>query len=125
MYVKFADGTELPYIEAMEGPEYYDNAQRRVLRLQIDPAVTTLDAVNALASDPDKLASLTLVNDDQNPALTSVYDNYGIKISLSLEPVTIGEDKDTGATIRAERISLALGRYTPIELQLMRLGIKI
>lgn len=125
MTVKFANGKELPYLEAYEAPEYYDNANRRVLRLVFDPAQAALEEVNALASDTDDLMTLTLINDSQNPSAVSVYHNYGLKLGVSLEPVVIGEDAATGAEIRAERITLKLGRYTPIELQLMRLGLQV
>ena len=126
MTIKFNDTakTTLAYIRAFEEPIYFDNANRRQLRFECDPSVISLDALNTILSDPANLKSLELHNDgeamDGNPASdpsTSIYDNYTIKIECAMKPVPVGNDAETNAEIRADRICFTLGRKTPTEIE--------
>lgn len=125
MKIKLANGTEFEYERAEETSEFYDNANRRTLTLRMKPEGLTLDAVNAAFSDAAATASLALTNYNEDGSIfaRNIYDHYSIKISVSCEPVAVGEDAETGAELKADRIIVKLGKLTYIEQQLAALGL--
>lgn len=128
MKVKLSNtpATELEYIEAREEPIYYEGSNRRCLIIYFDPTKVSLSQVNDLASVKANLKTLTFVNDNNpNSVITNIYDEYTIKIKVSQETVTRGNDLLSGDEIRVEQIILQLGKTTRIEQQLEALGIVV
>lgn len=60
--VTFSDlaKTKLTYLTALETEEFYDNAYRRVLRLELDAAGHSLDALHQLLSEEENVKHITL-----------------------------------------------------------------
>ena len=119
-----ANHTQVEYIHALEGPEYFDNANRRSLRFELKKDEISLDTLNALLTQ-ENCKTLTLHNDGQptedndqtTDPVTSVYENYSIKGKCSCEPVVVGHDEDTNAEIKEDRIIFVLYRKTPTEIE--------
>ena len=65
MFVTFSDPvkTKLEYLKAIEKPEHFDNATRRVLTLELNPESTSLDKMHKLLSDKTNVKSLLLEGD--------------------------------------------------------------
>lgn len=120
--IKFKNGATIPYVDAREEPTYFDGAQRRCLTVYFAPEAITLAKLNEFASNPANLSSLLFTNDDNAPTIISnVYDNYTVKMKVSLEPVTRGYDPVTGAETFVEQVILQLARLTPLEIQVAQL----
>lgn len=109
---------ELPVLWVEEGPEYYDNANRRVLTVQAAHGAVSLDVLDGWLSSPGNLEPLKVM--DEETGATDIFDHYCIKMELGKKTVPAGEAAD-GMPITEERIQFKLGRYTPIELKLMQL----
>lgn len=89
--------------------------------LTVEVAATEgLGAVNEILSDAASLAQVKHVNEEAQAE--DVFDNYQLKMSLSLKPIVVGED-ETGQVKTEERIVFELGRLTPIEIKLAQLGL--
>ena len=61
--VKFADGTVIPYLNAKEQPEFYDNANRRVLEINFAKDTVSLDALDHLVSNIENVKKIVLINE--------------------------------------------------------------
>lgn len=118
--IVFDNGTEIECVYVEEGPIFYNNANRRMLTVQVDPKEIGLDDLDALLSNSDNLAKLKNVNEENGAEDSFIY--YQIKIEMAKKPVPIGQDED-GTELTEERIVFKLGRYTPIEIKLVQLGL--
>lgn len=122
MKLIFNNKNELDVKVVEEGPEFYDNANRRVLTVQAAPDSAGLDALDALLANPDNLKTLKVT--DEGTEEVDIFTNYCIKMELAKKTVPTGEGVDEyGNPATDERIQFKLGRYTPIELKLIQLGI--
>ena len=115
--------TSIPYLNAYEEPQYWDNANRRSLRFECAADVISLDELDKLISVEENCRTLTLTNDGQpmddfseptSPA-TNIYSDYCIKGRCSKEPVLVGTREDNNAEIYEDRIVFILYRKTPTE----------
>lgn len=109
--IRFANGTEVPYLNAIETEEYWAGASRRTLTFEIDRAAVGLDAMDNLCTE-ENCARIELVGED----ITNIYEGYVLKLQLGVKRVAEGESY-------VERIGLKLGKRTFIEEQLHKLGI--
>lgn len=129
MKIKFANDTEIEYLEAYEGPEFFDGASRRVLKVITRPGIIGLDALNTILSTEANCSQLTLtnespdVNDPTALPIINIYDHYQLKMSIGQEPMVVGENAETGEQVKEDRIVFKLGRLTPIEIKLKQLGL--
>ena len=124
--INFANGTEWVHEEALETSEFWDGTTRRTLTVRLAPANgVTLDAVNAVLSEPANTDSVMLSNYGDDGALIGqgVYDHYQVKIEVAQRPTVVGADETMGEELKEDRISFKLGRLTPIEIKLAALGL--
>ena len=122
MKIIFKNEETFEYIDALETSTFYDNANRRMLQITMSKDAVSLEKINDILSDETNLTQITLVNEEEN--ITNYYDDYQIKMSLTVKPEVIGQDEN-GADIKEERIVFKLGRLTTIEKQLKALGIQM
>lgn len=118
--IVFANQAELACLLVEEGPEFYDNANRRVLTVQAAKSAAGLDELDTLLGSAANLTKLRHVNTENGAE--DIFDNYQIKMELSARPVSVGQAED-GQVLTEDRIVFKLGRLTPIELKLAQLGL--
>ena len=111
--IRFANGTEVPYLTAIETEEFWAGASRRTLSFGIDREAVGLDALDNLCTE-DNCKKLELINEEAD--ITNIYDGYVLKLQLGVKRVAEGEGY-------VERIGLKLGKRTFIEEQLHKLGL--
>lgn len=114
--IHFVNGTEVPYLSAIETEEYWNGASRRTVTFDIEREAVSLDNLDALCTE-ENCAKLELVNEDKD--VTNILDGYVLKLKLAVEPVLVDAEKQQ----YADRIKLKLGKRTYIEEQLHALGL--
>lgn len=122
MNIKFTNGTNFEYLNALETSTFYDNANRRMLEISMAKDIITLDELNTILSDSANTTQIHLTNEELG--IENIYDNYEIKMELAVKPVENGIDEN-GETIKEERIVFKLGKLTTIEKQLKALGVRV
>ena len=116
----FSNNQSFPALRVEEGPEYYQDANRRVLTVQLPKNAVSLDALDALLANVENLAEVRHQNDENGAQ--DVFSNYSINMGLAVKNVPVGEDED-GAAITEERIEFKLARLTPMESRLKAAGL--
>lgn len=114
--IKFGDGTIVPYTQAIEQEEFYNDASRRTLTFDIDVDAVSVDTLNALCTE-ENLQSLALTNDEAQ--ITNIYEGYVLKLAVGIEPTLV----DLESRERQDIIKLKLGKRTFIEQKLHELGV--
>ncbi len=118
----FSNGEEINVVRVEEGPEFYDNAQRRVLRAEVQSGEAGLEDINTLLSNGTNLAQIRHVNTENGAE--DVFDNYKVKMELAVRQVAVGQNS-YGEELTEEHIIFKLGRLTPVELRLQELGVMV
>lgn len=121
MNIKFANGTNLEYMNALETSTFYDNANRRMLEISMAKDTIALDELNTILSDSANTTQIHLINEELG--VENIYDNYEIKMELAVKPIEVGTDEN-GEIIKEDRIVFKLGKLTTIERQLKALGVR-
>lgn len=121
MTVIFADGTQVPYLNAIETEEYWGGASRRTLTFTCAADAVSVDALNALLGDAANTAGLSLTNEELG--VTNLYEGYTLKLKVGIEPVLTQPDAPDAPAQYADRLVFKLGKPTYIEAQLARLGL--
>ena len=135
MNIKFANGTNFEYLNALETEEYFNGASRRTLTFECAVGVISVDELNTLLSNETNTASLTLTGDaiavldaDGNPTgettqAVTIYDGYVLKLKCGIENKLITAETPDAAAAYADRLVFKLGKRTYIEEQLHKLGL--
>ena len=118
--LKFADGTEQPYLTALETEEYWNGSSRRTLTFQLARDAANLETLDGLCTEQN-LAQLELTNDEMG--ITNVYEGYVLKLKVGVEPVLVSAETPDAPAVYEDRIILKLGKRTYIEQQLHDLGV--
>lgn len=114
--IRFADKTEVAYLNAVETEEYWGGSSRRTLTFEIARAAANLETLDTLCTEAN-CASLELINEEE--AISNIYDGYALKLKVGVEPVLIDAQQQT----YEDRIVLKLGKRTYIEERLHELGL--
>lgn len=114
--IRFANKTEVAYLNAIETEEYWNGASRRTLAFDIARDAVGLDALDNLCTE-DNCTKLELINEDED--VTNIYEGYVLKLKLAVEPVLVDAEKRT----YEDRIKLKLGKRTYLEEKLHKLGV--
>ena len=118
--LKFVDGTEQPYLTALETEEYYTGASRRTLTFQIARNAADLETLDSLCTEQN-LTRLELTNDEMG--VTNIYEGYVLKLKVGVEPVLVSAETPEAPAVYEDRIVLKLGKRTYIEQMLHDLGV--
>lgn len=121
MVITFANGKQLPYLQAFETEEHWGGSNRRTLTFSCMTNVIGVDELNALLEDANNTASLQLTNEDLD--ITNVYDGYTLKLKVGIESVQEKPEDLLTPALYADRLVFKLGKPTYIEAQLARLGL--
>ena len=115
--IKFVNGKEQAYLDAIETEEYYNGSSRRTLTFEIARDAANLEELDALCTE-ENLVKLELTNEEES--ITNIHEGYVLKLRLGLEQKLINRD----ANAYKEYILLKLGKRTYIEEKLYQLGIQ-
>lgn len=119
MNIKFANGTNFEYLEALETEEYFNGASRRTLTFECEVGVIGVDELNTVLSNETNTATITLTNED----VTNIYDGYVLKLKCGVENRLIKEETAESPAVYEDRLVFKLGKRTYIEEQLKKLGL--
>lgn len=114
--IKFANGTEQAYLNAIETEEYYNGSSRRTLTFEIARDAANLEELDALCTEAN-LEKLELINEEE--AISNIYDGYVLKLKLGVEQKLADPETNT----YEEYVCLKLGKRTYIEEKLHKLGL--
>lgn len=114
--IKFANGAEQEYSQAVETEEYYNGSNRRTLTFEIERDKANLETLDELCSEPN-CEQLELINTDEE--ITNIYEKYVLKLQIGIEQKQVAADPPTYEEI----IKLKLGKRTYIEQMLHDMGV--
>ncbi len=112
---KFTNGKTIEYLNAVISEEYANGASRSVITFECDPT-TGVDEINAIVSDENNVATITLTGDD---GIQSIHDGYILKLKVGLESVP--QYTEDGPQY-AERLVFKLGKMTYIEQKIKQIS---
>ena len=114
--IKLNNGVVLNAVAVNGRSRYFQNADRDTLEFQFTKANTeqTLEELDILFSDPANTSKI-VISDESG---SYVYDNYTLKVSVSLIPVTIEKETDVAPAIVEDRYSIVLAQRTYSELKI-------
>ena len=115
MNIKFTNGKTIEYLNAVISEEYANGASRSVITFECDPT-TGVDEINAIVSDENNVATITLTGDD---GIQSIHDGYILKLKVGLESVP--QYTEDGPQY-AERLVFKLGKMTYIEQKIKQIS---
>ena len=135
MNIKFLNGTNFEYLNAVETEEYYNGASRRTLTFEAEVGVIGVDELNGILSDENNTKSITLTGDevailDENGNPTgetthavNIYDGYVLKCKCGIENKLVQAETPETPAVYEDRLIFKLGKRTYIEEQLRKLGL--
>ena len=147
MNIKFANGTNFEYINALETEEYFNGANRRTLTFECEVGVIGVNELNTLLNDEKNTAAITLTSNgvpvfktnpednsvvidekgtpivDHYESTTNIYDGYVLKLKCGIENKLNSAETPEAQAVYADRLVFKLGKRTYIEEQLKRLGL--
>ena len=135
MNIKFANGKNFEYLNAVETEEYYNGASRRTLTFEAEVGDIGVDELNGILSDENNTKSITLTGDEVavtdaegNPTgeytrAVNIYDGYVLKCKCGIENKLVQAETPETAAVYADRIIFKLAKRTYIEEMLHRLGL--
>ena len=119
MNIKFLNGTNFEYLNALETEEYFNGASRRTITFEAEVGVIGVDELNAVLSNEANTKSIELSNGD----VTNIYDGYVLKLKCGIEPKLLQAETLETPAVYADRLIFKLGKRTYIEEQLKNLGL--
>ncbi len=120
MKIKFTNGTEFEYIDALETEEFYNGASRRTITFECAKNAISIDELNAVLSNETNTESIQLINETEN--ITNIYDGYILKLKCGIEKQLTKAETSENPAIYEDRLIFKLGKPTYIENQLKKLG---
>ena len=135
MNIKFLNGTNFSYLNAVETEEYYNGASRRTLTFEAEVGVIGVDELNSILSDENNTKSITLTGDavaipDENGNPTgettravNIYDGYVLKCRCGIENKLVQAETPETPAVYADRLVFKLAKRTYVEEMLHRLGL--
>lgn len=119
MIIKFKDGTNFVYLNALETEQYYNGSNRRTLTFECAVGAISIDALNALLSDENNTKVIELSNGE----VTNIYDGYVLKLEVGVKPILVSAETPDSVAVYEDRLVFKLGKRTYIEEQLKKLGL--
>lgn len=135
MNIKFLNGINFEYLNALETEEYFNSASRRTLTFECAVNTISVDELNAVLSDENNTASLVLTGDaveiadsagnptGETTQAVNIYDGYVLKLKCGIENKLVQIETPEQAAVYEDRLVFKLGKRTYIEEQLHRLGV--
>lgn len=129
MNIKFSNGTEFEYFDAIHTTAIDGNTKRNAIQVKVKNPAFSLDELNALLNNAANLKTITLTN-DQFPAydsegqptgefttVTEILDNYMIKNSLKLEDLLVEPETADSPAVYVDMLTFELWQLSFSEIQ--------
>lgn len=135
MNIKFLNGTNFEYLNALETEEYFNGASRRTLTFECAVGTISVDELNTVLSEEANTKNITLTGDEVaifdeqgNPTgettrAVNIYDGYVLKLKCGIEPKLVQSETPEAPSVYKDRLVFKLGKRTYIEEQLKKLGL--
>ena len=81
MNIKFLNGTNFEYLNALETEEFFNGASRRTLAFECAVGAISVDELNTVLSGEGNVQSIELSNGD----ITNIYDGYVLKCKWKID----------------------------------------
>ena len=105
------DETNLNAISVTGSTQFFQGTQRRTLEFRFSPNDTDFETLNAVFDNPKQI---TLTDDDGS----YVYDNYTLRVSMSLAPAMVTPETDTEPAVYENRYTVVMAQKTYSELEI-------
>ena len=112
--ITLKDGTTLDVVRTNGQGKYFQGANRDSLEFQFAKDSTTFDALDALFGDIENTSKITITDDSGS----YVYENYTLRVGMSLIQVVISPEIDTAPEVTEERYTVTMAQKTYSEKQL-------
>ena len=119
MNIKFENGTNFEYLNALEAEEYFNGSSRRILTVECAVGAIRIDDLNNVLSDEANTAKIELSSED----VTNIYDDYVLKLKCGIENRLVFAETPEAPAVYEDRLVFKLGKCTYIERQLKKLGL--
>ena len=119
MNIKFLNGTNFEYLNAVETEDYFNGTNRRTLTFECETGIIGVDELNSVLNDEKNTQSIQLSNGE----VTNIYDGYVLKLKCGIENKIIAPETPESPAVYADRLVFKLGKRTYIEEQLHKLGL--
>lgn len=113
MKVILNNGTELDAIVVNGASRHFQGASRDTLEFQFAKTTATFDQLDTLFGEPENTKRMMLQQGDKS----YLHENYTLRVSMGLAPVTITPATDTEPEVTEERYSIVMAQKTYAELQ--------
>ena len=112
MKIRFNDNTEINGLVVNGSNRFFQNAQRDSLEFVFAKGLYTFEELEVSFSDRLKTIKMTIVDDNDTQY---VYNDYVLRVSMSLSPVVITPATSTTPEVIEERISIIMAQQTYME----------
>ena len=119
MNIKFANGTNFEYLNALETEERYNGSSRRTLTFECEVGVIGVDELNNLLNDEKNTIMIELSSNE----VTNIHEGYVLKLKCGIENKLIQAETPETPAVYEDRLIFKLGKRTYIEEQLHKLGL--
>ena len=119
MNIKFANGTNFEYLNALETEQFYNGASRRTLSFEAAVGAISVDTLNTILNNEANTKVIELSNGD----VTNIYDGYVLKMEVGVKPILVQAETPESAAVYQDRLVFKLGKRTYIEEALKKLGL--
>lgn len=135
MKIRFKNGKEIDYINAIETEEYFNGSNRRTLTFECDVNSVSVDELNNTLSSEENVSEITLTSEQiamllpegeelmQSQPLQNIYNGYVLKLKCGIESKLVSTETTETQAVYEDRIIFKLGKRTYIEEQLHKLGL--
>lgn len=110
MNIKFLNGTNFEYLNALETEEYWGGSSRRTLTIECEPGVISVDTLNDILSNENNVADITLSNEVMQAE--NVYSGYVLKLKCGIEPKLMSAESPEAAAVYEDKLVFKLGKRT-------------
>lgn len=112
MKITLNDGTELTTLAVNGAGRFFQNAQRDSLEFVFAKNAYSFDVLDNFFSDKNKMRKIILMDDNNTQY---VYDDYVLRISMTLSPAIIKPETSSEPEETEERISIIMVQQTYME----------
>lgn len=119
--LKFANNTEVVYLEALETEEYFNGSSRRTLSVTCAEDAISVDSLHTILTNETNTATITMTNTEDDAE--NVYTGYVLELACGIQSVLVRAETPESAAVYENRLVFKLGKRTYIEQQLKSLGL--
>lgn len=114
MILELNNKNQLNVITVNGSSRFFQGQNRDSLEIQVAKTETTFDELDNLFANNENTSKIKLMNENQE----FIYNDYTLRVEMSLKPIVISQSTSTEQEVTEERYSIVLAQKTYIEKQL-------